>query len=217
MANDDYELVPGRIVSDLKRDMEELKRNPLGSTGSGKDLLQGIDNLNNSLSMMIDLFKEAAESLKLEEKEEEVLSKKIDPMIEKLDSIIEQNKKIAQGIVAIADMISEKLETLEAPAKPQQAPQQRQPEMQQQFGLPPMEEPMGFGQMPSMMPPPQPLPGMALPIQSSQSPFQFKPIGGNTGIEGKTGMPQQGFAPQPFPSMQTPEKPKKKGFGIVFK
>lgn len=104
MADDEYALVPEKEVKRLRDDVDEIKKNPLGSYG-GKDLADNIKNLNNAISSLTELFKNAAEDLKVEERETQTIATKVEPLLEKIDMIIDQNKKIARGIVAVADML----------------------------------------------------------------------------------------------------------------
>jgi hypothetical protein len=107
MAEADYDLVPHKKVLELQRQVEEIKRNPMGETSSGKEMIEGMQDLSKGVNSMVNLFKGAAEELKLEQQESEALKGQIKPLLDKLDTIIEQNKKIAKGIVAVADMIKE--------------------------------------------------------------------------------------------------------------
>ncbi|MCX6706959.1 MAG: hypothetical protein NT001_02350 [Candidatus Woesearchaeota archaeon] len=105
--SDEYELVPEKEVEDLKRDIEEIKRNPLGSTASGRDIVKAMKDLTDSVNHLIALFRDAADAMKLEEKESEAIGKKLAPMLDKLNTLIDQNEKIARGIVGVADIVKE--------------------------------------------------------------------------------------------------------------
>ncbi len=144
---DDYTLMSSKDVAELKQDVDYLKKNPLGGTKSGKSLLEGIEKLNENISQLIEIFKEAGEQVKAEERESDVIVQKIEPMERKLEELSDQNQKIAKGILAVADMVSAK----------EQRPQKLAPI---NIPRPPMPRPM----MPSrpMMPPPpaQKAPGL---------------------------------------------------------
>jgi len=128
-----------------------MDENPRGLQGS-------IDSLNQSVNSLISLFKEAAESLKMEEAEANLISKRIDPIFQKLEEISEQNKKIARGIVAIADMIEERM-----PRRGPSAPSGMQgppPAMMQRPSMPPSAPgmPPAMGMRPTSLPPRPPVP-----------------------------------------------------------
>lgn len=127
--------------------MDEIPRNLQGS----------IDSLNQSISSLTSLFREAAESLKMEEAEASLISKRIDPIFQKLEELSEQNKKIARGIVAIADMIEERMPRRGPSAPSMQAPQ---PQMMQRPSMPPQPSgmPPAMGMRPTSLPPRPPVP-----------------------------------------------------------
>lgn len=128
MAKDDYELVPGWEVKKLKEDVEDIKKNPLGPYG-GKELVDNIKNLNSAINDLTSLFRTAAEELKIEEREARTIATKIGPLIEKLDMIVDQNRKIARGIVAVADMLGGVEEKQALPPRPPAMPMPPRPMM----------------------------------------------------------------------------------------
>jgi len=109
MAEDEgeYEIVPHKEVLELKKQVDEIKAHPFGSTSEGKEMLAAIRRLSESMDNLTGLFQEAAEQMKLEERESELIGQKLDPLFLKIDDLIEQNKKIAKGILAVADMVKE--------------------------------------------------------------------------------------------------------------
>ena len=115
---EEYELVPEKEVEDLKKDIDEIKKNPFGSSPSAKELVRAIKDLNDSVNHLIGLFRDAADAMKLEEKESEAIGKKLAPMLQKMDSLIDQNEKIARGIVGVADMVREDMSGKTEPQRP---------------------------------------------------------------------------------------------------
>ncbi|MFO8016774.1 MAG: hypothetical protein R6U32_06735 [Candidatus Woesearchaeota archaeon] len=102
---EDYDIVPHEEVLRLRKEVEDIKQHPFGSTKEGKELLEAIKKLSESMDNLTGLFQEAAEQMKLEERESEMISKKIDPLFNQMNELIDENKKIAKGIIAVADMI----------------------------------------------------------------------------------------------------------------
>ena len=100
-----YEIMPYKEIVELRKQVQELKSK--GSDDNSNPLSQSVGKLAEQMNSLMGLFKTAAEDMRLEEKDEHFVAKKIEPLIDKLDSIIEQNKIIAEGIVAVADMIKE--------------------------------------------------------------------------------------------------------------
>lgn len=140
MADDDYTLLSSKEVSELKQDVDYLKKNPFGGVKSGKSLLEAIDQLNENISQLIEIFKEASEQVKAEEREADVIIKRIEPIERKLDELSDQNQKIAKGILAVADMVAAqdaKQRQRQMPSQ-QQRPMQPRPQMPMQPRLPPM-------------------------------------------------------------------------------
>ncbi len=152
MADEPYEILPYREVSSLKKDISDLKQK-MGD-GSSKQLADSIANLSKTMENMLNLFQSAAEEMRLEEKGVSSDSSAILAEIDnKLDELIDQNKTIAEGIVAVADMI--KGET--------QQSEQEQNVMPAQFSMPPPGPAPSFGPRPMEMPEPIPTPLGAFP------------------------------------------------------
>jgi len=98
-APDEYELVPHLQVEYLRREVEKIKRNPFGDTGSSKDLLTTMDQLNRNISRLIAIFETANDEIVRDYKDK--------ASSEKITKVLEQNEKLAKGIVAIVDLLQE--------------------------------------------------------------------------------------------------------------
>lgn len=138
MPEDDYTLMSSKDVSELKQDVEYLKKNPLGGSKESRTLLQSIERLNDSISQLIEIFKEAGEQVKAEERESDIIVRRIEPIGKQLAELSEQNQKIAKGILAVADMVGQREERPRA--------------------LPPMGMPMPRPMPRPMTPIPKPMP-----------------------------------------------------------
>jgi len=163
-----YEIMPYKEVVELKKQIEELKRKT-GDTSS-KELLASMATLTKSMNNMMQLFSSAAEEMKLEEKTESELSGKIGPLMDKVGKLEEQTKTIAEGLVAVADMVKEikagkKVKETsrpmpKPPVKPMPKPKEEEPDFSSfEEGLPPLEPPAPTKPMPppgAPMPPPGP-------------------------------------------------------------
>ncbi len=155
---EEYAIVSKKEFLQLKKELERIKKNPLEGSDSGDNLQGSIDNLNKSLNIMLEVFKQAAEDMKLEEHDTTMVSKQIGPINEKIETLIDQNQKIAKGIVAIADMVKEKLEELsEKESRPRLPPLSGVPTptpkpaptpMSRPGPMPPPGTPQGSGPMP---------------------------------------------------------------------
>ena len=131
MEEEEYELMPHHELDQLRREIEDLKHHPLGETPSGNELLRAVQELNQSVKALTTLFKIAAEQVGTGKTHEETEIHKFEPMTHKMNELIEQNKKLAAGIVSVADLLKEK--TTETKPQPAQAqpPQQFAPQPQQ--------------------------------------------------------------------------------------
>jgi hypothetical protein len=112
LDDEEYAIVSKKEFLALKKEIDRLKKNPLEGSDAGENLQASIDNLSKGLNVMLEVFKQAADDMKLEEHDSDTLAKQMGPINEKIDTLIEQNQKIAKGIVAVADMVKEKLEEI---------------------------------------------------------------------------------------------------------
>ncbi|MFH1052896.1 MAG: hypothetical protein V1740_00600 [Candidatus Woesearchaeota archaeon] len=156
-TDDDYELLPHKEIVDLKKQLESYKKGP-SSAG-----MSSMDNLSDSINNLLALFKEAGTTMNLEEHEQDILTKEVVPLSQKVDKLLEHSQRIAEGIVALADMLKELNDKIDEVKEKQSAPppprmplpRQFRPMPQQNFGqnleeMPPLRGPMG----PPPMPPP---------------------------------------------------------------
>ena len=103
---DDYEIISQREIRKLREQLKGLEgANPVDS----KEVRKSVDMLNERLDSLLDIFNSAVEDMREEDKEAEIIKDKINPIIEKLAQIDEQNRKLAQGMVAVNSLLDEKL------------------------------------------------------------------------------------------------------------
>lgn len=137
---DDYELLPHEELEKLRRDIEHLKKSPYPGTKQNKNLLGSMESLSDSINRLIAIFEGTQEDLIKEYKDASPTKL--------LVKISEQNAKIAEGIVAVAEMLKN-----DKPMSPGPLPDRSMPPPQ---SMPPpsMNNP---GQMPppNMPPPPE--------------------------------------------------------------
>lgn len=215
-----YELMPHKAVKNIKKEIENLKKKAESESFSSKSVMTSINNLTQSIDSLMSLFKEATEGMKLEEQAEEEVSKKITPLISRIDELEEQNRKIAQGIVTIADMVSELKEQIEKKSAEHHMRQIPRPKI--------VIPPQPHQEMPKQMPPPginPRAPPIFPPPGQMLSPFP-KPEERAMPWE-RASMPppmpeMSSFGPSPFEEQPLPEPPspeaRKKGLlGGLFK
>ena len=95
MDDEDYEIISQKDIGKLKDEIKELRE---GKTSDSAN------NVIKRLDEMIEIFKTASASLK----DESPINERIDEISQKLETLLDQNQKIAEGILAIADLINEK-------------------------------------------------------------------------------------------------------------
>lgn len=97
VKDESYELTSHRDIIELKKSLEELKTK--ADKSSSVELLRSMGYLTKSMDTMLKLFKDAAEDINTDEDHSSIN--------EKLDKIMDQNKVIADGMVAISDMVKD--------------------------------------------------------------------------------------------------------------
>ena len=190
----DYDIVPHNRLLELQRQVASLKKNPYGASQEGTEMKKTMENLSKSMGDLMGIFKEAAQEMQQEDHDTNVVAKSMKPLMNKVDMLIEQNKKIARGIIAVADMVKEHTDKLDkiaraGPGSPHHSrPKGPMPTIPMPPGKhlnPPMGRmPPGPGMgMPgmnvpsrgaSMMPPPPSMPGGPLPPPPGMQPKKKK-------------------------------------------
>lgn len=145
---DDYELLPHEELEKLRRDIEHLKKSPYPGTKQNKNLLDSMESLSDSINRLIAIFEGTQEDLIKEYKDASPTKL--------LVKVSEQNVKIAEGIVAVAEMLKNNKPMSPIgplPGRSMPSPQSMPP--------PSMNNP---GQMPPPnMPPPPEMDGLKVP------------------------------------------------------
>ena len=212
---EEYVFTPYKDISELKQELEGLKGKKDIST---KELYDSVGKLTKTITDMLEIFGAAAEQMKLEEREYEADAKKHEMITSKLDKLLEQNKTIANGMVAIVDMVKEKLaapaKEREEPPKPKERVSLFRPKPESRLFKP--AQPEWQSKQSSMMPDMQPI------MQSPMAPPQMPPS--RPVIPPDFGMQMPPMQPVPpldldFPeeSLGLEEEPKKKGLFGMFK
>jgi len=206
-----YEIMPYEEISALKKEIAELKSR---SNSSSQDLLGSIATLTKSMNDMLQLFTAAAEEMKLEEKTESGLAGKVEPIMDRLDEIIEQNKTIADGMVAIADMVKDTKEK-----KAREAREEREKPVNRQMPREPILPEYHPGQRrQSMQPSQNEMPELEMPPFPDEE--ELPPLGplppeGPMSMEmpswPEPNMPAGPLAGGPMPPPLPEEKPRKRG------
>jgi len=148
--DDDYEILPHKLLEDLKYDVEALKNKLSQPDNKIQELLLEIESLKDSLHELTAVFNKA-----LDQSGEEDLGKL-------LKSVVSQNETIARGMVAISDKLEDFMSRNKAPmmsttmSRPVSAPlpQPSHPQaysgVHHTMGMPPTAGPSKVAPMPQM-------------------------------------------------------------------
>ena len=196
------EFVSYKDISELRKEVDGIRGKKDIST---KELYDAVQKLAQTMEGMLEVFGAAAEQMQIEEKGYGSEAKKHEMILSKLDKIIDQNKTIAEGMVAVVEMVKERIV---APAK----------EREESFR--PRAEPRPFMKPTEWQPKPEfaqrAPPMMAQPIAQPQMAPQPMPAS-------DFGMQMPSMQPPPSPDTDFPdfglddEEPKKKGLFGMFK
>lgn len=98
---EDYEILPQKEIQELKNELQKLKEFEITPS---KKMQVSLVEVNAKLDKLLSIFEEAMTALQLEEGGLS-FKEKMKPVAEKMNKILEQNSEIAQGIVAVADLV----------------------------------------------------------------------------------------------------------------
>jgi len=105
---DEYEIMPHRTIENIKKELDELKKKAASTESiSDKSFKKSLDNLTSSINNLMFLFKEASKEMQADEEREKGSISDMGKVEKKLEELEGENKKIASGILAVADMLTE--------------------------------------------------------------------------------------------------------------
>ena len=111
-GTEEYELMPHKDVLELRDELRKLKMHP-----NEKTLQLSMVELASKVDKLADIFEEAMHEIRIEEGGL-TFQDKMKPLIDRMDKILEQNSQIAEGVVAIADMVNELKDLMGGSQKP---------------------------------------------------------------------------------------------------
>jgi hypothetical protein len=139
MADEEYELLPHKLLADLKDDVEMLRKKLNQPETKINELILEIESMKDSIHELNTVFAKALDNTK-----EEDPHKAIKIMEQKMETVLTQNETIARGMVAISDKLEDFMGKHSVPQqKPVSSPQQAVPPpktgtMQHSMGPPSM-------------------------------------------------------------------------------
>ena len=84
-----------------------------------------MSSLNHSINKLLLIFREATEEMRNDEKEEQLLKKRIEPLLKKMDTIIDNTQTLANALVDLnekVDGIKRDIDYLKKMPAPRPAP-----------------------------------------------------------------------------------------------
>ncbi|MEM4260640.1 MAG: hypothetical protein QXG00_05370 [Candidatus Woesearchaeota archaeon] len=94
---EEMELIPHSEIESIRDQLLEIKKTPFRDPEVDKELIKAMNKLDNSISRLISIFEEANQEISSSANQNQ-------EFLDKLNEIIEQNSKIAEGVLALADM-----------------------------------------------------------------------------------------------------------------
>jgi len=102
MEQQDYEILPHQLLSDLKYDVEALKKKLSQPDTKMQELILEIESMKDSIHELNTIFKQVIEETKTEDPHQDIKT-----MREKMETVLSQNETIARGMVAISDKLED--------------------------------------------------------------------------------------------------------------
>ena len=201
-VEEEYELLPHKEIIELKDELRKLKSLP---PEAGKHTEASYDILTKKMNRLIEIFEEAEKSVEVEEGAV-TFKERMAPFTDKMSKVLEQNSEIAEGIVALADIMNEIKDKLEVGViyKAKEAQKVGSRPMHRPAPLPIHEGPRPMGPMPPPTPGKMPLGAMPPMPRTPKPPGMAPPPLPRPGAP----LPRPGAAPAPGPMPLPPAKKK---------
>lgn len=103
MTDDDYEILPHHELEYLRHEVERIKKNPFGDTGTGQTLLDSMNNLTLAINRMLAVLEGANDEIVKDYHENKTSMR--------MDRLAEQNHKLAEGMLAVGELVKQVLNT----------------------------------------------------------------------------------------------------------
>ena len=144
----EYEILPHKLLADLKYDVEALKKKLTQPDAKANELILEIESLKDSIHELTTIFQKSLEEIQGEGD----VTKTMGDLNQRLDKVVSQNETIAKGMVAISD----KLENFMRGNTTRQAVSAQTNQVQHTMGMPSMPGPGRVAPRPAVPAPSQP-------------------------------------------------------------
>jgi len=145
-VDEEYELLPHEEVEKLRKDVERLKKNPLGEGKDSKDLITAIHDLRHAIETLYQVFSQANQEM--------IHDYRSTSIKEHFTLISKQNQHIAEGILSVANMLqtAQQSNSTFQDTMPQQPMQQPPQSFDAQSNPPPSSSSESFQQQSDLPP-----------------------------------------------------------------
>lgn len=153
MAQEEYEVIPHKLLHDLSYDVEALKKKLSAPDAKINELILEIESMKDVIHELNTIFAKA-----LGESKSDSPSKLLTDLTQKVDMVITQNETIAKGMLAISDKVDEWMQKQAGFPRPAQQHPASVPPVSHNMGAPnPLAAtPARMAPPPSSFPPPPP-------------------------------------------------------------
>ena len=115
--NDEYEILPHKLLEDLKYDVEALKKKLSEPETAAQELIAEMEDLKSTIKELNNIFKDALIDVKDEDS-----AKLLASLQNKIETVTTQNETIARGMVAISDRLEDFMKKHQPAFPPKTAP-----------------------------------------------------------------------------------------------
>jgi len=134
MTDEDYEILPHKLLADLRDEVDALKKKLSQPDSKMNELILEIETLKDGLSELNEVFRRTLEQVKGE-----------DNVLKDIRMIVTQNETIAKGMIAISDKLEDFMSRQGSTMMPRAAPlAAAQSSFQQSMAPPPFQHTMGL-------------------------------------------------------------------------
>lgn len=209
MPEEDWEMVPHKILADLRDEVQALKEKIAQPEAPSKELGNAITTLQSSIKQLLDIFSTALTNIKEEPNAQQELRILIQSLNGRLSNLERQNEQIAKALIAFSGILDD-VKRHEAEPRPMNMPMGMQQGMlYTQPRMPPRQQPMQRPQQMQQRPAPFPMPS------SAPSPFEHEELPMSNTPEFSQRIPSPPSDLPPPPPMAQPRQ--EKGlFGKIF-
>lgn len=121
MEDENYDLLPHKLLADLKSDVDSLKNKLNQPDQKINELILEIESMKDSINDLNTVFQKALEQTKEADPHQIIKS-----LADRMETVLNQNETIAKGMVAISDKVEDWMSKQSTVSKPIEHPATKQ-------------------------------------------------------------------------------------------